>query len=67
MYCIDFARCTKSADNGNCSAFSAQGVVSHNKGRVCGFVSAISFDNIVVPSKKKVNALKASKRAAAGK
>lgn len=66
-FCIFHNYCEKAADNGNCTKYA--GTTRVNRGDVrCGDVTSLPEDKWAAKVEtKKVNALKASKREAAGK
>lgn len=66
MFCIFHQYCPKAVDNGNCSVFVGTGRFNRGVTR-CDNITALPEDKFVVKKEtKKVNALKASKREAAG-
>jgi len=65
MYCIIHSYCPKAVENGHCSVYSEAGVAWRNhRGGQCDFAT-LPEAKTVAPVKK-INALKASKRAATG-
>jgi hypothetical protein len=66
-FCIFHQYCPISGDNGHCTKYV--GTTRVNRGVVrCGDITALPEDKFVVKAEvKKMNALKASKREAAGK
>jgi hypothetical protein len=66
MYCVFHNYCPKSVDNGHCSVFASTTRFARGVSR-CVNVGALPEDKFVAKKDVKVtNALKASKRAAAG-
>ena len=39
MFCINYSKCDKGGDNGNCTVYPVTGVISVNQGRGCGFLA----------------------------
>jgi len=39
MFCINYSKCDKGGDNGNCTVYPVTGVISVNRGRGCGFLA----------------------------